>query len=130
MTRTHRTYADRTQHRRFEGLDVSRPTAGFYKMRLRSGGVFGAVKVWNGPPLDPVTGEELDRSWRWQALFDGAEIDIDRVWPNCGKTPVSEAEYTRLLTRAVWARKHAPDSAYADHSRKVDPLSLDTPLAF
>lgn len=130
MTRAPRTYGDRARHRAFEGLDVSTPTAGFYRMKLRSGGVYGAVKVWHGPPLDPVTGEELDRSWRWQATYDGQDIDLDRVWPACGREPISEAEYTRLIMQSTWARQNAPDSAYADHGRKIDRLSPDTPLPF
>lgn len=130
MTRATRTYGERAEHRTFEGLDVSTPTAGFYRMRLRSGGVYGAVRIWHGPPHDPVTGEEMDRSWRWQATFDGRDIDLDRVWPACGKEPVPESEYTRLLMQATWARENAPESAYADHRQKIDRLSKSTPLPF
>lgn len=130
MTRATRTYADHPGHRAYAGLDVSTPTAGFYRMKMRAGGVYGGVKVWYGPPLDPVTGDELDRGWRWQATFDGRAIDLDRVWPACGREPITEAEYARLIMQASWAREHAPGSAYADLGRKYDPLDANQPLSF
>lgn len=112
------------------GIDVESPVAGFYRFRLVSGGVRGAVKIWRGPPADPVTGEELDRSWRWQALFDGEPIDFDRVWPACAGDPITEAEYEQCCARKRWAEQHAPESAYANRTKRLDPLSSETPLPF
>ncbi len=86
-------------------MSTDEPTAGFYKVRLTRNGPFVPVKIWHGPPLDPVTGEEMDRSWRWQALRNGEEIDIDFVWPWAGRNPISEAEYKRLAATMAWARK-------------------------
>jgi hypothetical protein len=111
-------------------VDVTTPQAGWYRFRLRSGGIRGAVRIWHGPPHDPVTGEELDRSWRWQAEYLGEPIDFDRCWPTCASEPITEIDYNRLCLRADWARNHAPDSAYADPSRKHDALSAQSPLPF
>lgn len=122
-------YGDRREHERGEAGDDT-PVTGLYRFRLRRGGVYGAVRIWHGPPYDPVTGDELDRSWRWQATFNGTYIEIDRVWPVCGREPITEKEAARLVSQATWARENAADSAYADHTRKVDRLSLDTPLPF
>lgn len=111
--------------------DASIPVAGFYLMRLRSGAVASGIHIWFGPPLDPVTGEELDRSLRWQAQGDdGAIIDLDQVWPMCGKTPISEADFTARMKRRAWAQKAAPESSYANNRRKYDPLSMSEPLPF
>jgi hypothetical protein len=104
--------------------------AGFFRFRLRAGSVIGGVKIWHGPPLDPITGEELDRSHRWQALFDDEPVDFDRVWPACTGSPITEAEYRALVARREWARQHAPDSAYAKPGKRIDPLSRATPLQF
>lgn len=113
------------------GLDASEPVAGFYKMRLVAGTVAVGIRLFNGPPADPVTGEPLDRSWRWQAIADDGELlDMERVWPACAKTPISEADYRAMQGRRQWAREQAPDSAYADRRRKYDPLSSATPLPF
>lgn len=114
----------------YAGLDISQPVAGFYRFRLHAGAVRGVVKVWHGPPNDPVTGEVLDRSWRWQARLNGEPIDFDQVWPVCAKEPVSEDDYRRACVRQEWARQHAPDSAFADPRVRHDPLSTSTPLPF
>lgn len=125
------TYADGGRAGQVAGsIDVSTPVAGFYRFRLGRDTVRGGVRIWFGPPHDPVTGEELDRSWRWQAEFDGEPIDFDRVWPACADEPLTEQEYRFLIERREWARKHAPNSAYAEVGRKHDPLSLQSPLPF
>ena len=99
-------------------------------MKLTSGGVYGAVRIWHGQPPDPVTGELLDRSLRWQATFNGNPIDIDRVWPACGREPIDLKEAKRLIEQAEWAKECAPDSAYATPRARIDRLSRKTPLPF
>lgn len=111
-------------------VDASTPVAGFYRFRFGAGTVKGAVRIWYGPPHDPVTGEELDRSHRWQATFYDEPIDFDRVWPVCASEPISETEFKALVARRDWARQHAPESAYAKAGRKHDPLSSNAPLPF
>jgi hypothetical protein len=123
-------YGDRHAFAASAGIDVSVPVAGFYRYRLGSGTIAGGVRIWYGPPLDPVTGEELDRSWRWQADFNGEPIDFDRCWPACTGDPITEVEYRRYCSRQNWARQHAPDSAYAEPGRRHDPLSAQAPLPF
>lgn len=131
MSRASITYADGGAARVVAGaVDVSEPVAGFYRLRVGAASVKGAVRIWHGPPHDPVTGEELDRSWRWQATFNGDPIDFDRVWPACAKDTLSEQEYEFLIRRREWAKKNAPDSSYANTGRKRDPLSLGEPLPF
>lgn len=113
------------------GYDPAVPVAGFYRMRLNAGGIRIGIRIWKGPPHDPVTGEELDRSWRWQAqAADGELLDLERVWPACAKDPISEEAFNARRDRGVWAQQAAPDSAYADRRKAYDPLSLNTPLPF
>ena len=111
-------------------VDVSAPVPGFYRAKLRGNGIAGGVRIWFGPPLDPETGEELDRSHRFQAEFNGDYVEIDDVWPVCAGDPISEPDYHNYRMRAVWARRNAPRSAYADPKRRYDPLSNDNPLPF
>lgn len=126
-----RVYAERVEPaRQFEGYDPDKPIAGFYRMRLRSGGVFVGIRIWYGQPLDPVTGEEMDRSLRWQALANGKPIPLDQVWPRCADDRVSETEYAYLTSLQGWAEQHAPESAFADPTKKIDLLSPQTPLPF
>lgn len=114
--------------RRFEGINPEQPIAGFYHFRMRSGAALCGVRIWYGAPLDPVTGEELDRSHRWQAEANGEYVEFDRVWPQCAGQPIDEAEYRHLCIVQTWAREHAPESALADPRRKADPLN--SPILF
>jgi hypothetical protein len=111
--------------------DVSKPEAGFFRVKLSSRSVAVGVRIHYGPPLDPVTGEELDRSWRWQAEVNGEPYgDFDRVWPACAGEPISEQRYREYCERQRWARENAPQSAYANPKRRYDPLSNQEPLPF
>lgn len=130
MSRAAFNYTEARDHRQFAGIDVTTPSAGYYRARLVSGGVRGGVRIWFGPPKDPVTGEEMDRSHRWQAEFDGEYVEIDRIWPDCAGDPISEDEYRSYCARKCWAEQNAPGSAYADRRRRHDPLSSATPLPF
>lgn len=110
------------------GVSVDKPVAGYYRMRLRSGGVPVGIKIWHGPPHDPVTGEELDRSWRWQSLCNDEPIDFERVWPVCANEPITEKTYNVIVQRQAWAREHAPQSTLAEPKRK--PNHFNSPLYF
>lgn len=132
MKRRHRDYGDRSREPvAVEGaVDISAPVAGFYSTRLRSGGVMVGIELRYGPPLDPVTGEELDRSWRWIAFANGEPVEFDDVWPKCAAEPITEADYRGYIGQQGWARKYAPRSAHADPRRKRDPFSDAEPLPF
>lgn len=109
---------------------VDKPEEGYFQFRLHRGAVFSGVRIWYGPPNDPVTGEELDRSWRWQAEMNGEPIDFERVWPVCAGDPITAAQYRKFIATQAWARKNAPDSAYAERGRRHDLLSISEPLPF
>ena len=127
MSRAPLDYTARRAPSAASGFDVDQPVAGFFKMRMVSGGAFVGVRLWNGPPKDPVTGEELDRSWRWQAEANGSPVNLERVWPRCARDPISATEYAYLAARQDWAATNAPDSALADPRRKLDLLNLPLP---
>lgn len=111
-------------------VEVDKPFEGCFRFKLRSGGVYGGVRIIYGPPLDPVTGEEMDRSWRWYALHNGEPIDFERVWPQCAGDPISQSEYDHYCARQNWAREHANDSAYANPMRRINLLDPANPLPF
>ncbi len=108
MTRAPLSYGVRHEPRTdWAGHDTETPVAGFYRMRLRSGGVMVGVKIWHGLPLDPETLEEIDRAPRWNALINGAWANIVDAWPKCADEAVTPEEYAFLLSRIGWAAKHA-----------------------
>ena len=43
----------------------------YFAVRLCKGGPRIALKIYYGPPSDPLTGEPLDRSPRWQVWLSG-----------------------------------------------------------
>ena len=110
------------------GYSVEAPTVGWYRYRLVAGGHPVAIRIWHGPPLDPVTGEELDRSYRWQATANGEPVDLDRCWPACGREPITATEAAYLTGLAAWAQQNAPDSAAANPRRKIDLLNEPMPF--
>lgn len=130
MTRNAALYRDGAAVRDgFEGLDPDVPIAGWYRFRLRSGGAAVGVRLLYGPPLDPDTGAEMDRSWRWMCFVNGVYADdFARYWPACGKDPITQAEHDHLAKVQQWAVAHAPGSGLDDPRRKLD--SLTTPLVF
>jgi len=105
------------------GIDVSVPVAGFYRTKLRGGGVAVGIRIFFGPPCDPETGEEMDRSHRWQAHCNGQFIEIDRVWPECARQQIDAKEYAYLSRLQAWAKEHAPNSPEADPRKPVNWLT-------
>lgn len=111
------------------------PLPGFYQWLLR-GRPPQPVRIWFGSPPDPVTGELLDRSPRWQMLVSGRpallaeedrdELEIGRtplwgdVWPQCSGSQIAEAEYNYLLASIEHARAYEPDNPFARPGRRID----------
>ena len=103
--------------------DVSTPVAGYFRHKLRSGAVAVGIEIYHGPPSDPITGEELDRSWRWQARCNGRPIELDRVWPACTGKPIDRAEYDYLSSLQAWGEQHAPSSPEANPHKPINWLT-------
>ncbi|MDF0543368.1 hypothetical protein PX699_13500 [Sphingobium sp. H39-3-25] len=110
------------------GLNPDEPVSGYYRMRLKMGGAFVGVRIWYGAPLDPETGDEMDRSWRWQALVNDGPVLLERVWPKCGSDPVDQSEYEYLCEVHKWAKRHAPNSPQANPMQRINPLTAPTPF--
>lgn len=98
------------------------------------------VRIWFGAPLDTETGEELDRSPRWQIMvgghlleteplrFAGIRIDeITAIWPACARCTITEDEYRFLIARGRWAAEHDPNDALAAYGRRIDPMTVTLP---
>lgn len=122
MSRAHLTYNERREPVQAVGFNPDVPIAGLYRMSLVSKGVPVGVKIWHGPPHDPVTGEELDRGWRWQATANGRPVDLERAWPKCADAPIDQAEHDYLTSLQDWGEAHAPSSPQANPKRAVDFL--------
>ncbi len=120
--------ANRAIKRTFAGHDPDQPVAGLFRMRLRTGGVFVGVRIWFGAPHDPVTGEEMDRSHRWQAEANERPTALDRAWPKCAGEPIGREEYAYLVAQQRWGEVNAPDSPQANPAKRINPLTAPTPF--
>lgn len=101
-------------------MQVSIPEAGYYWRRFIRNGPLIGCHIWYGPPHDPLTGELLDRSHRWQATTNGIESDPLDTWISCASHPITEAEYRYLIGLSKWAKDHAPDAPEAKPREKID----------
>jgi hypothetical protein len=124
VTRSDQLYADGGKFIAPDGYGVSvEPVAGFYRTKIVSGGCDVGIKIWHGAPLDPDTGDEMDRGHRWQAHCNGSDIDLDRVWPNCGGDPIDQTEYVYLCDVQRWGEQNAPLSPQANPHQPVNLLT-------
>jgi hypothetical protein len=128
MTRGRLDYSERRAPVVGQGFDADVPVAGFYRMSLVKGGVKVGIRIWFGPPLDPVDGSELDRSHRWQATANGKYISLERVWPKCADDPVDQAEHDYLAGLQKWGEAHAPTSPQANPNQPVNMLTAPLPF--
>lgn len=116
--------------------------AGYYEIqRWRSNKVPLPVRIWFGVPADPLTGEPLDRSPRWQIAVGGVLLDGDPViiggatfaelsdvWPRCGRHPISADDHDYMVGRAAWAASHDPLDPYGSDSGRIDPITARLPM--
>lgn len=114
---------------------------GFYLLRAGRGTrVDIPVRVWFGAPTDPATGDELDRSPRWQIqigfqLFEECPMrvgavwfhDITDVWPMCQRWPIDAAEFQFRLERASWAGNYDPNDPHGTIGGRIDPMTCTLP---
>lgn len=129
MNRSDHLYADGGTFIAPEGYGVTvEPVAGFYRTKLRSGAHPVGIYIWFGPPLDPDTGDEMDRGHRWQAHCNGKYIDLDRVWPVCGGDPIDRAEYVHLTEVQRWGERNAPSSPQANPNQRINLLTAPITL--
>lgn len=115
---------------------------GYYLIqRRRSRRVDIPMRIWFGPPVDPETGEEMDRSPRWQISVAGVLIDDEPVniggmtfndasdlWPAVGQSPTTEADYLFRIARQDWAAAHDPDDPLGSPGSRIDPFTAPLPF--
>lgn len=107
-------------------FDPDVPVAGLYRVRLVKGGPPVAVRLWFGAPVDPLTGEEMDRAPKWFATVNGQEIvDAFRFWPGCAREPISQAAFDHIVERS---RTMDPTDPFFDPKKPVDRSTAKPPF--
>lgn len=107
-------------------LDIETPPLGFYRCQLVKDGPYVGVKIWFGPPNDPVTGEPLDRSPRFQADVNGRHYALELIWPNRLGEEISRQQYLALC--AEHQRGAHSEAGGVDVHRRVNPLTVNLPI--
>ena len=98
---------------------VGIPQPGWYTMRRAKGAVLVPVLVYRPCPLDPHTGEWLDRWHPLIALIDG--VDDVLAYTICDwLKSITRAEYEYLVADHAWCRRHAPDAPQANTGKAID----------
>jgi hypothetical protein len=124
-----------------EGADAPRP--GLFQL-YRRGRPEQPVKIWFGPPLDPLTRQPLERSHRWNMLLNDEPVSADPtfrepegdpyapwwgdVWPQCSGSPIAPGHYAYLVASIRHARQHDPEHPFARPDRKIDLRTAPLPF--
>jgi hypothetical protein len=107
---------------------VDIPIAGHYRVRLIKGGPWLPLHIWQGFPIDPETGEELERGWIWRAQLIDGEVPIWNHWPMCAGSQIPEAEYRWMLATCRHAAAYDPMMPEAAPRSKIDLSTLPIPF--
>lgn len=107
-------------------LDPEVPETGCFRIRLRAGAPWSAIRIWLGPPVDPATGEEMsERGFRWQATLNGAPVDLYDYWPGCARERISREEHDRIVEQNATMDEFSP---FYDQRRPIDLASAPPPF--
>lgn len=113
---------------------------GFYLIqRRRARRVDVPVRIWFGAPRDPDTGEEMERSHRWQIELAGTLFDqpltfggitfstVSDFWPAIAREEISESDYRFRIERAAWAQEYDPDDALGSPGERINAMTARLP---
>jgi hypothetical protein len=99
----------------------------YYAVKFVTGGPRCGCKVWYGAPLDPITGEPLDRAPRWHCEINGQlQDDPHRIIMLVGNVgyvkgeQIDQAEYEYLLSVRAWAVENDPSQPEASPREAID----------
>jgi hypothetical protein len=113
---------------------------GYYLIqRRRARRVDVPVRIWFGAPIDPDTGDEMDRSHRWQIEIAGVLFDqpltfggitisaVTEFWPAIVREQIDEADYRFRIARAEWAQEFDPEDALGSPGGKINAMTARLP---
>lgn len=103
------------------------PQCGFFKRRLRRGGVLVPARIWLYSPIDIGTGELVDDEVL-QCEVDGQYANPVEQWSYLCGNPITEQEFNYLMALRQHAQVHEPDLPHADPRKPVDWLTAPLPF--
>ena len=109
-------------------LLVDCPIPGFYRRRLVKGGPFVGVRIYQACPLDPESGEPMQRSRPLLCQVNGEWADPYETWIWVAGAKISEAEFNFLMADASHAMEYRPTAPRANPRRKIDLMESELPF--
>ena len=99
---------------------------GFFRIRLVKGGTFVPAIIFQACPAMPCEWDiepdewfsPLDRSRPLQALVNGQDSDVEKVW--IFGQPISQEEYEFMLADSEWCAEFTPNDPKANPYKAVD----------
>lgn len=88
------------------------PSAGFWRSKPKGSQEYVGIAIWyEGDKPVAMRGHEIVR--------------VDRVWPFCGKNPISEEMYREWKATGVWSDDHPiPTAPLRSHNEPVDEIEI------
>ena len=107
---------------------VDQPIPGFYRRKLVKGGPFVGVLIFWGCPLDPYSGEPMQRSPMLRCWVNGEEADPIDQWTWVAGGKITQAEYEFLLADAAHAMEFRPAAPRANPRKTIDLMESELPF--
>jgi hypothetical protein len=82
-------------------VNVGDPVPGLYRARRSARHPWRPVRIFYHEPVDPETGEPLDRPRPLTATIGGKYVNPFVIWSWCADKPIDQAEYDYLMTLAA-----------------------------
>jgi hypothetical protein len=107
---------------------VDRPVPGHYWRKLVKGGPRVPCIIFVPCPLDPYTGEPLDRPRHLRCLVGDDEADPHEQWSWLAGNRISAVDYDLMCAQVAWDRTYAPLSPGANPRLPIDLSQLAIPF--
>lgn len=107
---------------------MDQPVPGWYRRRLTKGGPYVGVVIFIGCPIDPWSGEPMQRSPLLRCWVNGEEENPIEQWTWVAGNRITQAEYDFLMADAAHATEYRPTAPRANPSRKIDLMEAELPF--
>lgn len=107
---------------------VDQPVPGFYRRKLVKNGPYVGVVIFYACPMDPESGEPMQRSRHLLCQVNGDWADPIDQWSWVAGNRVTQAEYNFLLADAAHAMEFRPTAPRANPRQAIDLLESELPF--
>lgn len=106
---------------------VGEPVAGHWRRRLVKGGPWVGVITYYACPMDPESGEPMQRSRPLLCQVDGEQAEAIDQWSWIAGQPITPKEYAYLRALGNYAFQFEPNHPAAKPRQPIDLLTAPLP---